>query len=294
VELQGRAKELQAQGLGLATISYDSREVIGAFAKQHGITFPMLSDPGSETIKRYGILNTVVAEAFGPNRDDPAVREAVRQYISEVNPSPNMAGIAFPGTFVLDPQGRVTSRFFEDYYWERTTTANILMRAGIGAAPVQATQASTQHLDFSAYPSDAAVSLGTRFSLAVEVTPKNGMHVYAPGASNYRVISLNISSQPHVRTTPVRYPASEIYHFVPLNERVPTYQKPFLLALDVVAEATPEGRKAFAGKTELVVNGTLEYQACDDKICYNPVSLPVSWKVALKPNVAGAPQPATR
>jgi hypothetical protein len=71
------------------------------------------------------------------------------------------------------------------------------------------------------------------------------------------------------------------------------YQKPFLLALNVVPEATPEGRKA-AGKTELVVNGTLDYQACDDKICYNPVSVPVSWKVDLKPNVAGAPPPATR
>jgi len=72
VELQGRVKALQAQGLGLATISYDSREVLAAFAKQHGITYTMLSDAGSATIKRYGILNTVVAEAFGPNKDDPA------------------------------------------------------------------------------------------------------------------------------------------------------------------------------------------------------------------------------
>jgi peroxiredoxin len=294
VELQGRVDELRKQGFGLAAIMYDSREILADFTRRNGITYPLLSDVGSATITRYGILNTVAEEALGPNGKDPALLEQLRVYATVGTATERLRGIPFPGTFVVDRQGRVTSRFFEDYYWERTTTANILMRAGIGAAPVQATQASTQHLDFSAYPSDAAVSLGTRFSLAVEVTPKNGMHVYAPGASNYRVISLNISSQPHVRTTPVRYPASEIYHFVPLNERVPTYQKPFLLALDVVAEATPEGRKAFAGKTELVVNGTLEYQACDDKICYNPVSLPVSWKVALKPNVAGAPQPATR
>ena len=30
----------------------------------------MLSDVGSATIKRYGILNTVSAEALGPNGDD--------------------------------------------------------------------------------------------------------------------------------------------------------------------------------------------------------------------------------
>jgi hypothetical protein len=104
-------------------------------------------------------------------------------------------------------------------------------------------------------------------------------------------VTLNIAAQPHVRTLPIRYPPSEIYHFVPLNERVPVYQKPFRLTVEVVPEATAEARKAFAGKTELVMAGTLEYQACDDKICYNPVSLPLTWRVALAPNVAGAPAP---
>ena len=48
---------------------------------------------------------------------------------------------------------------------------------------------------------------------------------------------------------------------------------------------TPEARKATTGMNELVINGRLEYQACDDKICYNPASLPLSWKVDLIPNV---------
>jgi hypothetical protein len=78
---------------------------------------------------------------------------------------------------------------------------------------------------------------------------------------------------------------------VPLNERVPVYQKPFTLSMDVVRENTAEARKATTGMTELVVTGVLEYQACDDKICYNPVSLPLSWKVGLIPNVPGAPVP---
>ena len=159
---------------------------------------------------------------------------------------------------------------------------------------MQATQASTQHLDLRTYPSDATVALGTRFSLAVDVTPKSGMHIYAPGATGYRVIGVDVQAPPHLRVAPVRYPSSEIYHFVPLNERVAVYRKPFTLLMDVVAEATPEGRKALSGQKELVLTGTLQYQACDDKICYNPVSLPLSWKVELKPNVAGAPSPATR
>jgi peroxiredoxin len=140
VELQGRHKELQAQGIGLATISYDSREVIAAFSKQHGITYPMLSDQGSATIKRYGILNTVVAEAFGPNKDDPAVKADVAKYISIVNPSPNMQGIAFPGTFMLDRRGRVTSRFFEDFYIERNTVSSVMKRLGVGGPAVAGTK----------------------------------------------------------------------------------------------------------------------------------------------------------
>jgi hypothetical protein len=192
---------------------------------------------------------------------------------------------------MLDTQGRVTSRFFEDFYWERNTVSNILLRVGGTGTPVDAIQASTQHLDLRAYSSDTGASPGTRFALIVDITPtpKRGMHVYAPGATSYRIVSLNIQPQAHLRVMPVKYPPSEIYHFVPLDERVPAYQKPFTLASEVVVDATAEARKALAGKTELLLTGTLDYQACDDKICYNPVSLPLSWKMSLRPSVAGAP-----
>ena len=160
--------------------------------------------------------------------------------------------------------------------------ALVLLEHVPAAAVARQEQVSTRHLDLNTYPSPSAVSLGTRVSLVVEVTPRKGLHVYAPGASKYRVISLVVDPQPRVRLGRVRYPKSEMYHFVPLNERVPTYQTPFTLTLDVVPDATAEGRKVFAGRTELVLNGTLEYQACDDKVCYNPVSLPLSWTVGIK------------
>ena len=291
MELQGRVEELRSKGIGLATISYDSREVLADFAKRQGITFPMLSDVGSATIRRYGILNTVIEEALGPNGKDPAVLADLQRYVTVTQASERFRGIPFPGTFMLDQQGRVTARFFEDYYWERHTVSSIMLRVGGAKTLVDAIQASTEHLDVKAYPSDPSASLGTRFSLAVEVTPKPSMHVYAPGATGYRVITLNIEPQPHLRTMPVQYPASEVYYFKPLNERVPVYQKPFTLVMDVVADATPEARKALAGKSELVVDGTLEYQACDDKLCYNPVSIPLSWRVALHESVPAAPRP---
>jgi hypothetical protein len=291
VELQGRLAELQTRGLGLAVISYDSRDVLAQFSTRHGISYPLLSDAGSATIKRYGILNTVVEEALGPNGNDPAVREDVRRFVTGGQADARFRGIPFPGTFVLDREGRVTSRFFEDYYWERHTASNILMQRGAAGIPVHVIQASTEHLDLRAYPSDGTVVLGTRFSLVVEITPKRNMHLYAPGAVRYRVIALNVTPQPHVRVMPVEYPPSEIFHFRPLDERVPVYQKPFTLLQQVVPEATAEARKALGGKTDLVITGTLDYQACDDTICYNPVSVPLSWKVGLKGHVPGTMQP---
>jgi peroxiredoxin len=282
VELQGRADELRAQGLGLAAISYDPQETHLRFSQQRGITFPLLADVGSATIRRYGLLNPVPELAIGPNRNDPAVQALVQRYVSVVNPTARMVGIAFPGTFILDRQGRVTSRFFEDFYIERTTMANLLVRRGEGTTDIAATKVTTRHLEVVTYASDPAVAAGNRFSLVLEVTPGPGMHVYAPGATGYRVIGLTIADQPFIRVAPATYPASEIYHFEPLDERVPVYMQPFHLAYEVVIEGHPEAQRAFRDREHVTITGTLDYQACDHSICYNPVSLPLSWTLELR------------
>ena len=289
MELQKRVKELRDRGLGVAVISYDSREILEAFSRQHGVTFPLLSDKGSEAIKRYGMLNTVVEEAFGPHRDDPAVKAAVQTYVSPVDPPPMMKGMAFPGTFILDRQGRVTSRFFEDSYAERPTASSILKQIGNQNETVAGTRMSSEHLEVTTYPSDASVAPGDRFTLVLDIRPKRGVHVYAPGASGYRVISLSIAEQPFVRVLPLKYPASEIYFFKPLNERVPVYQKPFSLVEEIVLEYQSQAQTALRGKDSLTINGTLEYQACDDKLCFNPVSVPLSWTVGLRPLIFQRP-----
>lgn len=288
MELQSRTKELTDKGLGLAVISYDPPETIAAFSKQRGITFPMLSDVGSVTIKRYGILNTVAMELAGPNAKDPALADDIKTYVSVVGPNARMAGIAFPGTFILDRNGRVKSRFFEDFYIERNTVSSIMTRVGGGTA-VSGTKISTEHLDITTYPSDSALAPGNRVTLALDIVPHRGIHVYAPGASGYRVITPTLEPQPQVRALPINYPASQIYFFKPLKERVPVYQKPFTLIQEVVLEGTPQAQAALRGKDMLTLKGTLEYQACDEKVCFNPASVPLSWTFTLRPLVLERP-----
>jgi peroxiredoxin len=289
VELQSRVSELRAQGMGLAAISYDSPATLAAFSRQHGITFPLLSDQGSATIKRYGILNPVPAEAVGPNAADPAVKADVQKYVSVVRPTAAMVGIAFPGTFILDRQGRVKSRYFEDFYVERNTVSSIMLQLGVHSAPVRATKISGAHLDVTTYPSDAAIAPGNHFALALDVQPGPNIHVYAPGAKGYRVIALKIAPQPYLRVLPIKYPPSQIYYFKPLKERDPVYQKPFTLVQDLVLDGSLQAQAAMRGKQSLKVSGTLEYQACDEKECFTPVSVPLTWSMSLRPLVFERP-----
>jgi peroxiredoxin len=287
--LQSRYKELQARGVGLAAISYDTPGIMAAFSKAHGIEFPLLADPGSPTITRFGLRNPVPEMALGPNGNDPEVQKYVQKYVSLIRVSPDMVGVSFPGTFILDRQGRVTSRHFEDFYIERNTVSELMLKVGSKTAAVAGTRINTNHLEITAYPSDAAIAPGNRFAIALDIRPLKNMHVYAPGANGYKVIELSVDDQPWVRVAPLQYPPSTIYYFKPLNERVPVYQQPFTLSRDLVLEGIPQAQQALRGKDSLTITGTLNYQACNDRECFNPVSVPVSWKMSLRALVTERP-----
>ncbi len=258
MELQGQVKTLAGRGLGLVAVSYDPPETLADFAARRGITFPMLSDWGSSVIRRYDLLNRSVPE------DSP------------------QHGIPYPGTFMLDARGIVTARFFEAAYQERNTVSSILVRTGSAGGSVLATQASTAHLDLAASASDRVVAPGTRFSLVLDVTPKAKIHVYAPGAADYQPIALRIDPQPDLIVHPLQYPKSELLFFAPLKETVPVYEKPFRLVQDVTLAASPEAQRRLKDVKTLTITGTVDYQACDDKVCFIPAKVPVSWTLDVR------------
>jgi hypothetical protein len=247
----------------LAVITYDPTEIQQTYVERQGLEFPMLSDVGSEVIKRYGILNETVA------------------------PDSRVYGIPHPGTFILDPEGRVVDRFFEQGYQQRNTVSSIAVKLGnpLSGTGVDGTRLSTDHLEAVVYPTDEAVAPGNRVSVVLDVTPKAEMHVYAPGSHAYQVISLRVNAQEGLVVHPVIYPESEIYHFEPLDERVEVYQQPFRVIQDITIPITGETRERAQSGGTITVDGVFEYQACDDAICYNPVSLPVSWTLQLRPMV---------
>jgi DsbC/DsbD-like thiol-disulfide interchange protein len=142
-----------------------------------------------------------------------------------------------------------------------------------GAKPRFA-QVSTDHVRLR-YKDEVTVTPAGAFSLTVEITPRAGIHVYAPGADDYQVVSLTVADQAGIAAQPLSYPPAEIYYFQPLDERIPVYQKPFTLTLHARAEG-PSVRPSTSG-APVKVKGRLDYQACDDKVCFAPVSVPLTW-----------------
>lgn len=242
----------------MAVVTYDSPAILADFSRRRGITFPLLSDQGSSTIKAYGLLNITV-DATSTNY-----------------------GIPFPGTFMVDRAGVVTARFFEQAYQERNTVASMLIKRGDPSHTNDAQRLTTDHLEVTTYVSDPVVAPGTLFSIVADVSPRPGIHVYAPGAHPYKVVALRLNPQPFLRLRRQRYPASEIYMFKPLDERVEVFQKPFRLIQEVAFETSPEARKALALAETVTITGMLEYQACDDTVCFLSKTVAVVYRVNLR------------
>ena len=256
MELQGRAADLEKQGISIVAVSYDPVDTLAKFASVKGITVPLLSDAGSAVIKQYRLFND-------------AYEQGTRDY-----------GVPWPGTFMLDAQRRVTARFFEERYQERNTAASIVVRqGGNGIGPSMT--AANPHIAVKASVSDSVVAPGSRVTLSFDITPGRRIHVYAPGA-DYQVVAVKLDPQPVLAAHDIVYPASEIYFFEPLNEKVPVYQKPFRLTQDVTVAATREAQQALAGMQTLTLTGKLEYQACDDKVCFKPNAIPFKFELKVK------------
>src|SRR5687767_8478227 len=104
VQLQGRLGDLSALRTAVAGVSYDPVPVLAKFAERHGITFPLLSDEGSLVIERLGLLNA--------HNEQQAAHYGLAV-------TDRHDGLPYPGTFLLDEQGRVVEKRFEQSYLVR-------------------------------------------------------------------------------------------------------------------------------------------------------------------------------
>ncbi|MGH9348779.1 MAG: protein-disulfide reductase DsbD domain-containing protein [Vicinamibacterales bacterium] len=136
--------------------------------------------------------------------------------------------------------------------------------------------AANPHLSLRAIVDPEVVSPGSELTITFNVTPGRRIHVYAPGAE-YQVVAVKVDPQPGLKARDIVYPPSEIYHFEPLDERVPVYMKPFALK-----QAIAVSPQALKGKDALTLSGKFEYQACDDRVCFKPNAIPFKFELRVK------------
>ena len=89
---------LAATDTQVVAISYDSVEILKKFAETSGVTFPLLSDPDSATIRAFGIHNK--------------------------------KGLPHPGTYVIGADRKVLATIFFDGYRKRHTSAELIEALG--------------------------------------------------------------------------------------------------------------------------------------------------------------------
>lgn len=102
IDINGGLAGIEKRGYRVAGISYDEPSIGAAFVAKRGIAFPLLSDPKSEIIDRYGLR-------------DP-------QY-----PPGHLAhGVPRPIILILDPEGVVKAKLYEASYMKRPPVALVV------------------------------------------------------------------------------------------------------------------------------------------------------------------------
>jgi DsbC/DsbD-like thiol-disulfide interchange protein len=155
-----------------------------------------------------------------------------------------------------------------------SVVAALLLASAVRLAADVIVARNTRHLSFTAAITPDVVKPNSRLQLIVNVTPKKGVHVYAPGAT-YRAITVTLDRNPALKPSKAVYPQPSIYIFKPLKEQVLVYSDPFKLSMNVVVGTIP------ARTARLRITGSLSYQACDDRVCYLPESVPLEWNLAV-------------
>ncbi|HEY7497226.1 MAG TPA: protein-disulfide reductase DsbD domain-containing protein [Vicinamibacterales bacterium] len=128
----------------------------------------------------------------------------------------------------------------------------------------------TPHLTVVPSASASTIAPGAKLSLVVEIAPKPKMHVYAPGEKEGIPVALTLEPNPAIKAAAPEFPPAEKFFFEPLNLTQRVYSKPFRITQPIaIAGAPPSG--------PLTIKGSLRYQACDDKVCYLPKTVPLTW-----------------
>lgn len=244
---------LEKSGIRVAAISYDSVQILADFAQKHAIGFPLLSDEGSETIRRIGILNLNMAPGL-------------RSY-----------GVPHPVEFLVAPDGTVVNKYFVPNYQHRTTGSAIALRE-FGTvnpdAPVVTLKSGALAVQIG-FPSATAFA-GQEVAFFARFTSESGWHIYGAAVPERYTATTIAFEGPNVVDQRLELPRAEMVSFPTLGETLPVYSGSFqAIGTLVLKHPLPEGR--------LLLPGHLSFQQCSDTVCEPPQTLAFELALNLEP-----------
>lgn len=249
MELQQRAAELAQAGTTLFAISYDSVQVLAEFAERYGITFPLLSDEGSNVIRALGLYNEHLAEQ-------------ARFYGREARP--DQYGVPYPGIFRLDERGVIVEKQFEQSYRVRPAPALLIESTAGAARPDLAISHTVQRggITITAGVDSPTYRPYEKHELRVIVELPAGVHVYgAPVPEGYAALEIAVAPFDGLDIGSVRVPEPHSFRIEGLDDE-------FLVYEGRVDAAIPFNIVPFQEAATLAAE--VRYQACTDSLCYPP------------------------
>mgnify|MGYP001362658660 FL=1 len=97
--------QFEAMGINVATMTYDSVEMLKTVEEDQGIEFTLLHDEGITHVNALGILN------------------------EDYEPDSRAYGVPHPGIFLISPDGVIRYKFAEEGYRIRPDFDNVLQAA---------------------------------------------------------------------------------------------------------------------------------------------------------------------
>ena len=245
MQLQQHLDAFTAAGIRVFAVSYDSVEVLRAFAEEFGITYPLLSDEDSAVIKRYGILNTLI------------------------RPDESVYGIPYPGYYATDADGVVTEKAFYRYYRVRPSTQSVLAEVfglsldaiDTGADP--RADAASEGVRVSAVLAADGLIFMQRVPLYVTIDLDAGRHVYrAPVPEGFIATEVSVTGPEALTIEAAVYPSTRPFAVEGVREPFAVMDGPVRIAVPLML--TSEDLDVIA------IEVTVRYQACDERQCFIP------------------------
>ena len=241
--------EFDAAGVRVYALSYDEADALRDFRDAHGITYTLLSDPDSEVIRSFGILNTLIDESDHP-----------------------WYGIPYPGTYLVDAEGTVTHKFFDSNLAVRAGPEQLLraLRGETVAEVANSAAAAPDEVAMSVFLDGDSLTRTVQRDLVVQFKVPEGRHVYAePAPEGSVAVSVELDPNDRIVQRPLQRPSSEPHTLAGTSETFQVHHDRFEIRMPLTVNG---GLTSEGDANSLTLSGTVRWQACDDEVCDIPVS----------------------